>query len=238
MNKTSIILSVVVAALFLTLAGCIVGLSFTLKQRKNWEHNYRVMQDSVKRVTTKYGEVLFERSSLLLEKKELEEALGITKKQVRDYEKTLGSKLAYISKLESLLERKDTVTITVEKIVHDTLSNSYTGFYQDKWLSFNQRFTLANPFSYKFDVWGINMNIPMKVGLTDDYTIFVQSDNPYFNVSEIEGAVIDKSRFAQKPKCFGVGVQFGFGACYGLQSKQLDAGPYIGFGLSYNFLRF
>ena len=41
-----------------------------------------------------------------------------------------------------------------------------------------------------------------------------------------------------KPTRFGVGVQIGFGACYGLQSKQLDAGPYIGFGLSYNFLRF
>ena len=41
-----------------------------------------------------------------------------------------------------------------------------------------------------------------------------------------------------KPTRFGVGVQVGFGACYGLQSKQLDAGPYIGIGLSYNFLRF
>ena len=41
-----------------------------------------------------------------------------------------------------------------------------------------------------------------------------------------------------KPARFGVGVQLGFGACYGLQSKQMDAGPYIGIGLSYNFLRF
>ena len=37
---------------------------------------------------------------------------------------------------------------------------------------------------------------------------------------------------------FGVGVQVGFGACYGLVGKQVDAGPYIGVGVSYNFLRF
>ena len=42
----------------------------------------------------------------------------------------------------------------------------------------------------------------------------------------------------RKPTRFGVGVQVGFGACYGLVEKKVDAGPYIGVGMSYNFVRF
>ncbi len=42
----------------------------------------------------------------------------------------------------------------------------------------------------------------------------------------------------RKPTRFGVGVQVGFGACYGLVEKKVDAGPYIGIGMSYNFVRF
>ena len=230
MTKLNKILICVIAGLVLALAGCIIWGQCNHRKSKNWEHNYRVMQDSVHVVTTKYGEVLYERSSLILEKKELEDALGISKKQVKDYEKTLGSKLAYISKLESMLEKKDTVTITVEKIIHDTLTNSYTAFYNDKWLSFNQRFTIESPTNYWFDNWGFKMNVPLKVGLTDNYTIFVQSDNPYFSVSEIEGAVIDKSKFAQKPRRFVIIVYAGFGAQYGLINKTFDVGPQLGAG--------
>ena len=42
----------------------------------------------------------------------------------------------------------------------------------------------------------------------------------------------------KKPTRFGVGVQVGFGASYGLVGKKVDSGPYIGVGVSYNFLRF
>lgn len=42
----------------------------------------------------------------------------------------------------------------------------------------------------------------------------------------------------RRPTKFGVGVQVGFGGTYGLVHKQLDAGPYVGVGISYNFIRF
>lgn len=230
-DKLILVISAIAVALLLSLVGAIIYANSARAKGRNWEHNYRVLQDSVEVVTTKYGEVLYERGSLILEKKELEEALGLSKKQIKDYEKTLNSKLAYISKLESQLEKKDTVTITVEKIIHDTLTNSYTGLYRDKWLSFNQRFTIESPTNYWFDSWGFKMNVPLKVGLTDNYTIFVQSDNPYFSVSEIEGAVIDKGQFTQKPRRFVIIVYAGFGAQYGLIHRTFDVGPQLGFGL-------
>ena len=42
----------------------------------------------------------------------------------------------------------------------------------------------------------------------------------------------------RKPTRFGVGLQVGFGAQYGIRGKQFDVGPYLGVGISYNFIRF
>ena len=220
-----------IAALLLTVLGLIVWNQNIQRSRNNWEHNYRVLQDSVEVVETKYGEVLYENGSLIIDKKELEEALDISKKQVKEYEKKLNSKLAYISKLEAQLEIKDTVTVT--EIVHDTLSNSYTMGYDDKWLKFNETFSLKNPLKPEMQVYDISMNVPLKVGLTDNYTIFVTSPNPYFKVSSIEGAVIDGGKFNQKQPRWSAGVFAGFGIQYGMINKQLDAGPQVGAGISY-----
>ena len=40
-----------------------------------------------------------------------------------------------------------------------------------------------------------------------------------------------------KPKPWGVGVQVGFGGMYGISSRRVDYGPYIGIGFSYNVIR-
>ena len=230
-DKIILILSAIAAVLLAALIGCIIYANSARSKSKDWEHNYKVLQDSVEVVTTKYGEVLYEKGSLILEKKELEEALGITKKQVKDYEKLLGSKLAYISKLESQLKVKDTLTVTVTEVIHDTLSTLYIGSYTDKWLSFNQSFSLENPLGPEFKVWDINMHVPLKVGITDDYTIFVQSDNPYFKATDIEGAVIDGGRFNKKPRRLVIIAYAGFGGQYGLIQRKIDIGPQIGAGL-------
>ena len=41
-----------------------------------------------------------------------------------------------------------------------------------------------------------------------------------------------------KPKRWGIGVQAGMGVQYGTIHKQMDVGPYIGVGISYNILSF
>ena len=220
-----------IAGLVILLIGCVTWNQNIQRNRENWKHNYEVLQDSVEVIQTKYGETLFENGSLILEKKELEEALGISQKQIKDYEKTLNAKLAYISKLEAQLAVKDTIKVT--EIVHDTLSNSYTMSYKDEWLGFDEIFSLKNPLKPELSVYNIGMNVPLKVGLTDDYKIFVTSLNPYFIVTSIEGAVIDKSKFAPKPKRWAVGVYGGFGFSYGLLNKQIDIGPQIGAGVTY-----
>ena len=231
--RTYIVLSAV--ALLIFFAGLTVWGHIKSRDSKRWEQNYRVMLDSVHTVQTKYGEVLYEREALVLQKKDLENALGVSKQQIREYEKRLGDRLAYISRLEAQLAVKDTLKIV--EVVHDTIANFYAGHYEDSWLRFDQKF-LPNPFSPSFEVYNLQMNLPLKVGLTKDYTIFVTSPCPYFSVSEIDGAFIgNQLPQATKPKPFGFGIQAGFGGFYCIMSNRLDYGPYIGFGFSYNIVR-
>ena len=221
----------VLIGIMLILTGCIVWNQNLEREKKNWEHNYHVLQDSVEVINTKYGETLFENGSLIIERNGLEEALGISQKQVKEYEKKLNSKLAYISKLEAQLKVKDTVKVT--EVVHDTLTNSYSMSYDDNWLSFDQTFSLFNPEKPTFEVFNIGMNVPLKVGMTNDYKIFVTSPNPYFNITNIDGAIIDGSQFAKKKSRFGVGIYGGFGFQYGLLTQRIDLGPQLGFGVMY-----
>ena len=197
----------------------------------NWKHNYEVLQDSVNVIRTRNGELLFENGSLILNKKNLEEALDLSKKQIRDYEKTLGSNLAYISKLESELKIKDTIKIT--KIIRDTLSNSYSIHYDDSWLKFDEVFSLHNPLTPEMSLYNISMNVPLKVGIGDNYNIFVTSPNPYFNITSIEGAVIDGSQFAKKPQRLNISVYVGVGGQYGLINRKIDVGPQVGIGIGF-----
>ena len=75
----------------------------------------------------------------------------------------------------------------------------------------------------------------MKVGLTNDYTIFVESENPYLNITNIEGAVIDGSSIRPNKKKWNLSLHAGVGVHYGLFGQQVDVGPYVGAGISYNF---
>lgn len=231
LSKLNKILIGIIASLILALIIGIVWNQNLQRSNNNWKHNYKVLRDSVEVIETKYGETLYTNGSLIIEKRELEEALDISKKQVKEYEKKLGSKLAYISKLESQLKIKDTVTVT--EVVHDTLTNTYTMRYADEWIGFGETFSLKNPINPTLDVYDIWMNIPLKVGLTEDYTIFVTSPNPYFNVTDIEGAVIDKSKFAQKKQRWTFSIYAGWGIQYGVIKKQLDTGPQLGVGVGF-----
>lgn len=221
----------IILGAILIMIGSILENQRLSRQRDTWEHNYRVLQDSVNIIETKYGETLFENGSLIIKKKELEDALDISKKEVKEYEKKMNSSLAYIARLENQLKIKDTVTIT--EFVHDTLTNSFTTNYRSEWLNFDQDISFLSTNSLISKTYNIEMNVPLKVGLTEDYQIFVTSPNPYFKATNIEGAVIDGSKFAPKPKRLSIGLYGGLGLGYGLINKQIDIGPQIGGGITY-----
>jgi hypothetical protein len=233
MNKLNMWLIVAVAVLALAVAGLWTYNVNVQRDSNNWKHNYEVLQDSVEVVTTRNGELLYENGSLILQRKELFEALDLSQRQVRDYEKALGSKLAYIAELESRLEVKDTVV--VKEIVYDNVTNTYSMAYRDKWLNFDQTLSWDEGNKPILKTYNISLDVPLKVGLGDNYRIFVTSPNPYFNITSIDGAVVDGSQFAKKPSRWTLGAYGGFGIGYDLIHKSFGVGPQLGVGIGFRF---
>ena len=213
--------------------GIVIGVSSKASAKiDKAEHNIDALQDSIEVIQTKNGDLYYEKESLILEKKELEKHLDISKKEVRELEKKLNSDLAYIADLEGQLNVKPAIIIKDSLVYVDNTPDHYKFSYDDKWLKFNG-LTKFEGTSATTTVSNINIPIPIRVGLTDEYTIFVKSDNPYISFTDIQGAAIDKSRIADRSKRWNVGIQVGIGVQYGLINKSLDAGPYVGVGLSY-----
>lgn len=224
------IVYILIIALLVSLVGSIIRCRSLSSDLQNYEHNLSVSRDSIRILTLKNGEQLVTIGSYILEKKDLQNYLDISKSEIKELEKKLG-KISYISNIQSTtvfdsIYIKDTITVTPENII------KYNIAYSDEWLRINGRSIIeGNYASTYFD--SITIRTPLTVGLTDDYRIWVKSSNPYINITNIEGAVVQGSRLNQKQKKFGLGISAGFGLQYGVQNKKIDCGPYVGIGFTY-----
>lgn len=202
-------------------------------QNKIHEQTIQAYRDSVRTLQLKNGELISAKYSYILEIEELETQFDLSKKEVKDLQKKLKSNLAYISKIESKVIL-DTIYMVKDSIIYRTDGIDATFGYKDNWLSLNGVTSIQNNTSTT-KLFDIQMYTPLKVGLTNDYQIFVQSDNPYLNITDIQGAAINKSILVPKKKRFGFGIQAGFGAMYDITNKKAALGPYMGAGVHYNF---
>lgn len=227
-DKKSIISLIVEAVLFLG----IISFGYNLMNKKldTSEQNLIAYKGKMEQLELKNGELITTRDSYIMNKKQLEEELGVTKKEVKDLEKKLESTLAYISNIESQV-RIDTVTIVKDSIIYDEgdIAQIHCD-YQDEWFGVKVTTDLTGP-EITTSLFDITMDVPLKVGLTDSYRIFVQSDNPYVHFTSMEGAVIDGSNLVKKPRRFGLSIQGGMGVNYDLISKRFGVGPHLGVGV-------
>ena len=93
------------------------------------------------------------------------------------------------------------------------------------------------------DTTYIEMEIERKVYADSNYRAVVSGIYPSLDEISVypETKIVTQTVTVYEPKKptrFGLGVQVGFGGTYGIVNKKLDVGPYIGVGLSYNFVRF
>lgn len=201
--------------------------------------NLLAFKGKLEQVELKNGELLASRDSYIATINDLEELLGIAKQEARDIQRQLNSKIAYIAKLEqnTKIEYIEVVKDSIIYVDNNPQKIIASFHYNDNWLSFNgeNEFTMGSNFDCKTKLRNIQMNTPLTVGLTNDYKIFVKSDNPYVNFSSIEGAVIDKQALRPRKKRFGWGLQLGVGAMYDVIDKDVMVGPYVGVGLGFNF---
>lgn len=227
-DRKSIISLIVEAVLFIGIIS--FGYKVMNGKLETSEQNLIAYKGQMEQLELKNGELIATRDSYILDKKNLEEALNVSKSEVKDLEKKLNSSLAYIANMESQV-RIDTVTIVKDSIIYDEGDIAQIHFdYDDNWFGVKGTTDLTGP-NITTSLYDIKMYVPIQWGMTDNYKIFVKSDNPYVSFTNLDGAVIDGSKIIPKQRKFGLSIQGGFGVNYDLISKQLGVGPHLGVGV-------
>ena len=105
--------------------------------------------------------------------------------------------------------------------------------YTDKWVTLGGHSTQTTFDDFYTTLDTLSMNVPLKVGLTDDSKIFVQSSNPYMHITDIQGAYVDESQLRKIINRFGLCFYLGWGIQYGVINQKFDTGPQLGAGIYY-----
>lgn len=210
------------------------------------ENNLQAMNDTLHTYVLKNGELMYTQQGYIARVDELEQYIGIQKKEVKELEKKLKSALATISKLEAQVKidtvhMHDSVYITPDSVYHSHFN------YSDKWLTMDGETSFQfDPFNTHTIINSIRMDVPLKIGTTADDKWFAVSDNPNVVFTSVEGANIEKA----KPKKWSLGIQLGVGGVigYGISGAKNDgivrtgwfvgAGGYVGIGATYKLCEF
>lgn len=198
------------------------------------EQNLIAYRGQVEELQMKNGELLTARDSYILRTSELGEELGVTKRELKDLKKKLGASVSYIAELE-MRTRVDTTIIVRDSIIYKEPDRLVSKFlYSDQWFKIEGTHeSEENHSNTTFNT--IEVYTPLQVGLADNYKIWVKSENPYVQFTDINGAVIDGSKFHPKENKFSLGIQVGVGGMYDIIDKDISLGPYAGVGLNIKF---
>lgn len=222
---------------FVIILSCVHG--YYSRELNTTEQNLKAAQGEIVKMELKNGELLVAKDSYIATIDNLENVLKITKKEAKDLQRQLDSKIAYISKIETntKVEYIEVVKDSIVYVNNDPYNIVAAFHYTDKWLNIKgiSNICWGENFIYNTTLNEIKMDTPLTVGLTEDYKIFVTSPNPYVNFSNINGAVIDKNKLYPSKKKFNWGLQGGMGIMYDITRNNISAGPYIGAGVEWNF---
>ena len=211
---------------------CIILLLFskcTADKNERLQNNIEVLTDSVRVTELKNGDLLYSKQILEADNKELAEAVGLEKNKRKEVEKELGEKIKLLAKVDGKI-RVDTL-ILKDTVVETDFGNRINFNFNDQYLSLDGTTCLSNGIA-QTKINSLSMDVPVFLGKTKN-KFFIRSENPYVSFPNIRVA-----EEITTPKRWGLGIQVGIGCGYNLVDKGFFAGPYIGFGLSYNFLTF
>lgn len=159
-----------------------------------YNHNINTINDSLLNYKLKDDSNIAYINSLLLTNKQLDKNIIISKTKIKEIEKILESKIQYISKLEN--------NIIIDTIIaRDSIIKIDSITYENHWSCKNKFYNIDGKTNFKqgnFNTIINNINIPIDlvVGVDENWKIFVNSNNPYFNVSTIKGAyIMDDKKF-------------------------------------------
>lgn len=218
----------------------------TQKQKDNIE----ALQDSVRTVTTKNGDLQQEKLALQSDTTQLRTLNAELADELQNQKGKVEQLTQLVGELEGQLGDVETDSgIVVESRTSPVgLSNyKFTWSKSDSGEGWSKilegYFIVQADSSYKPRIVEnkitrdlLNMQIFTGIKTVDDKkTIFVRSTYPGLNFTDINGAVIsEENEFGQTPSRWGIGVQLGYG--YSVNSGLFE--PYIGVGVTYSLIRF
>lgn len=234
MSKKSWIILIAEALMFIFLLGAVSRCSSN--KINLLEHNIGAYKSQIELVELDNKNLLVAKESLILSESEAREELEMTKSEVNELKRKLGSAVAQINKLQSQIELKDTVYMKGDTVYVDKKDNVTKQFsWNDDWTSINATIFGKTIQDSQLSIDRLKMNIPITFGVTDDYKVFATTPNPYVTFTDMSTATIYGSSVAPKKKRWNFSAHGGFGVHYGLFGKAIDVGPYVGAGVSYNF---
>lgn len=215
----------------ITLILCILGVSIffnikTYNKSKILDQNIKAYTDSINIIQLKNKKMLYEKDAFIVNEQNLKHLLNISDNEIKELKKKLNSSLHTIQQLSGKLNI-DTIYTKDTVYRQNDMITAVEFEYSDEWLKLNG-ITNIYPSIYT-TIHNINIPINIQTGITDNNQIFVTTDNPYINITNIEGARIDKKIELSNKLYIGVGAQ------YGVINKSIDVGPQIGYGLVIRF---
>lgn len=237
MNKQSLISHLIEAIIFIALLAVVWG--YYSNQLDISDQNIKAFKGRLEQTELKNNELLASRDSYIATINDLEDLLDISKKEVREIQRQLDSKVAYIARLEQEV-RVEYIEVVKDSIIYvdNSPQKAIASFhYDNEWISLfgENEFTFGENFNYNTTIKSLTMDVPLRIGLTNDYQIFATTENPYVSFSNIDGAAIDGRLLKPKKKRFSWGLQLGFGIMYDVIDKDVAVGPYGGLGAEFNF---
>lgn len=234
MTKKSWIVIVLEAIMFIILLGTIARCGSD--KIDLLEHNISAYKSQIELVELENSNLLIAKESLILSESQAREELEMTKEETRELKKKLGSAVAQINKLESLIELNDTVYMKGDTVYVDKKDNTTKIFtWNDQLTSLKAKVWGSSIQDSQLSIYDLKMNLPITFGVTNDYKVFATSPNPYVKFTDMSSATIYGSSVAPKRKRFHHGIFVGFGVNYGIITNKVDIGPSLGYGFMYSF---
>ena len=233
MSKKAWVYIILEALLFITLLFSVVKCNGN--KIDILENNIDAYKSKIEYIELENNELLSTKQSLILSESELREELNMTKQDIKTLNKVLGDKVSYISRLESQINIKDTIKLKPDTVYIDGIFTNKRFIWYDEWTYLEASIYGKDISSSNLTLNNFKMNVPLDVGLTDDYKFWVKSSNPYVTFTDINSAVIEGSQLNKKEKRLHHGITFGLGLNYGLINKSLDFGPSLIYGITYSF---
>lgn len=237
---------IIIGLLLLIIVGMGFGLRALSNQKIITKQNLDAAMDTLKVERLKNGELIASKESYVAKIKELENYIGVTEAEMKAMKKSLNDNIMYVGKLEALIKLKDDAITSKDTVVviDSSMVQAPWRFSDGEWYMVAGK-TVISGNSAVSSLDSLSMNVNLKVGLTDEWRIFVTSKNPYLSVGELEGAVLDENYYLKKRKkqrftvSANVGIQGGYYVGFDTKDKELYRGPGVGIGLgvgvSYNF---